>query len=373
VRCVIVSDGKKGHVNQSIALAELLELPYTLVQITHLPGAYEPLSRILSHVLGPRNYPASLRRRVLDLCFGPESVELVKLEAPGVVISAGTTAAVPALVLARELGARTLHVLRPSLMLTRRFDALVLPLHDVPRRQPPNAVVLPLAFGPTSGGALQESQAELVRRLENGAGELRTRRQLAMLIGGDSLHHRIDPAGVLEYVDKSAVFAASRGLGILLTTSRRTPVALEENLQRLAAKEPGVFTLCVWGRSDSYNPVPAFLDAASAVLVTADSVSMVSECILAGHHPLIYPVEATSAAAKLERFSDYVYDRGFAVRLDPSSFSPIDWENALSAGRNSRAEVYNAIGLPRLAAELRRRLGIDLERPAEQPPARPEA
>lgn len=371
MRCVIVSDGKKGHVNQSVALAELLELPCLLVSMKHLPGWYEPLSRLFSHVLSPRSYPAPWRRRVLALCFKPASVEQAKREVPGLVISAGTTAAVPALVLARELGVRSLHILRPSLMPARCFDALVLPLHDVPKRQPSNAVSLPLALGPTSGGALEESQTGLARRLGERAAKLQTCPQLAVLIGGDSLHHHIDPSGVLKYVRNLATFAAGRGAGILLTTSRRTPAELEEGLQRLAGEQPGVFTLCVWGRTDAYNPVPAFLEAASAVLVTADSISMISECILAGHRPLVFPVEAISAAAKLERFLGYVYERGFAERIRPDAFATGAWESALSVGRRPRGEVYNAIGLPRLATELRRRLGIDVGRPAEQSPAPP--
>lgn len=362
MRCVIVSDGKKGHENQSVALAEVLELPHLLMRIAPLPGWYEPLSRVVSCVICPRRYPLALRGRVLNRCFAGTGLEQVWSERPGLVISAGTTAAVPALALAGELGARSLHILRPSLMPARCFDALVLPLHDVPSRCPPNAFALPLALGPLSGTAREQSRLELLRRMGRGPAPESSREVVAVLIGGDSLHHHLDPSGVLDYLAALAAFAGETGRGIVLTTSRRTPPELEESLQRLAAEKPEVFTCCVWGRSDDYNPVPAFLDVAAAVMVTADSISMVSECILAGHHPLVYPVETSSAAAKLGRFFDYVYNHGFAGQLSPSEFDAHQWEEALSAPARSREEVYNAVGLPRIASQLRRRLGLGSER-----------
>ena len=157
MKAVVVSDGKKGHVNQSLAFAELLECSPQVLEIRPLPGVWEPASRFCSRLLSPARYPRRWISWVLRNAFG--TVEPVRegdidsSERP-LVISAGTTTAIPALALARRLGGRTLHILGPTFVPPHLFDVLVLPRHDLQGRIPPNVLALPVALGPVGGLSL---------------------------------------------------------------------------------------------------------------------------------------------------------------------------------------------------------------------------
>ena len=360
MRAVIVSDGKKGHLNQSLALAELLGVGHPRVLTARpLRGLLEPLARLLSGVLSPRHYPTAWRRRVLRSCFGEEEnlpASLQAEEAGVLVISAGTTAAVPALALAGGIHARTLHILRPSLVPARSFDALILPLHDVGGKLPRNVLTLPVALGPVAGEALEQSRAELCRRL--GVAHLPVERFLALLLGGNSAHYAMEPEPIIHTVRQTVDFARGKGLRLLLTTSRRTPGSIEQALQALALAEADVCYCCVWGRSDAYNPVPAFLHLAGAVLVTEDSVSMASEAVLSGHQPLVHPLRPHGISRKLGRFHSYLYERGLAAPLRVEAPVAEEWERALAQPRRTRDEVHAALGLPELIERVRELVGL---------------
>jgi len=352
----VVSDGKKGHLNQSLAFAELLGSNPRVLQMRPLPGTREPLSRLFSPVFPPKKYPRGWLSWVLETSFG--AAEPTDCGERPLVISAGTTSAIPALALAARNGGRALHILKPTFVPPRLFDVVVLPQHDVAGEVPRNVLTLPVALGPIGGRSLEESLSEMRRRI--GRTLEPERGFIAVLVGGDSAHRRMLPELVLSEVNSVVSFARERSLRILLTTSRRTPAEVEDALIELSARETGLFCFCVWGRSDGYNPVPAFLELADGVMVTEDSVSMASEAILAGHHPLILPLEPIGSSHKLERFHQYLYERKLALPLRAGEDNRLLWESALALERRDREAVYNAIGLPELLRQAREMLGLEV-------------
>ena len=68
---------------------------------------------------------------------------------------------------------------------------------------------------------------------------------------------------------------AGSGLGLAITPSRRTPVAVRELLTRTYGDDPAVF---LWDLEGD-NPYRAILGLADRLVVTGDSVSMISEAI----------------------------------------------------------------------------------------------
>lgn len=352
----VVSDGKKGHLNQSLAFAELLGVNPRVLQIRPLPGIREPLSRFFSPIFPPRKYPRGWLSWALETSFG--AAEPTDCGECPLIISAGTTSAIPALALAARNGGRTLHVLKPTFVPPRLFDVVVLPQHDVAGRIPRNVLTLPVALGPVGGRALEESLNEMRRRI--GRALESEHGLVAVLIGGDSAHRRMLPELVLSEVNNLVSFARECSLRILLTTSRRTPAEVEDALIELSAHETDVFCFCVWGRSDGYNPVPAFLKLAGAVMVTEDSVSMASEAILTGHHPLVLPLKPIGGSHKLERFHQYLYERELAFPLRVCGDNQTLWASTLALSRRDHQAVYNAIGLPELLRQARELLDLEV-------------
>jgi mitochondrial fission protein ELM1 len=106
-----------------------------------------------------------------------------------------------------------------------------------------------------------------------GAAALRA--QTLILIGGPSRHHGWDELALLDQVAR--VLAGTRG-PVVISDSRRTPHATRVALATLA--RPGV-TFEASARGDP-GWLPHALCAATAVWVTADSVSMLFEALTAG-------------------------------------------------------------------------------------------
>lgn len=356
---IVVSDGKKGHVNQSLALAELLgaQCIQVLTQ-KRLEPMRDFMSRLFSFVLSPRDYPSSWRKSIMRRCIGITS--LPKLNNPSerpVVIATGTLTSVASLALAGEMGARTLHVLSPSFVPFRLFDAVVLPQHDVSRKPQPNVLTLPIALGPVGGKNVDDSLDEMKRRL--GASDIAQGSYVAVLIGGDSAHYIMDEARLLSAFEKLAELAKQNSLRILLTTSRRTPDAVEKRLQSFVETNPSLFAFCVWGRTDKFNPIPAFLELAKAVVVTEESVSMVSEAVLAGHKPLIITLERRDRSRKFPRFYAFLEERSLVRKLPLDERWDDAWTAALKVPRQNRTELADSIGLPQVIAELRKLLKLE--------------
>jgi uncharacterized protein len=356
---IVVSDGKKGHVNQSLALAELLgaQCIQVLTQ-KRLEPARDFMSRFFSFALSPRNYPSSWRRSIMRRCIGIAS--LPKLNNPSekpVIIATGTLTSVASLALSGEMGARTLHVLSPSFVPFRLFDAVVLPQHDVSRKPQPSVLTLPIALGPVGGKNVEESLDEMKRRL--GGNEIAQGNYIAVLIGGDSAHYVMDETKLVAVVEKLMVLARQSSLRILLTTSRRTPEVIENKLQSLADVNAEVFAFCVWGRTDKFNPIPAYLELAKAVVVTEESVSMVSEAVLAGHKPLIIQLERRDRSRKFPRFYAFLEERNLVRKLPMDGSWDEVCNSALNTPRQNRAELAESIGLPQVITELRKLLKLE--------------
>jgi len=352
----VVSDGKKGHLNQSLAFAELLGCSPRVLGIRPLPGTREPLTRFFSPVFPPRKYPRGWLSWVLETSFG--AAEPTDCGERPLIISTGTTSAIPALALAARNGGRTLHILKPTFVPLRLFNVVMLPQHDVTGQVPRNVLTLPVALGPIGGRSLEESLSEMRRRI--GRALEPERGFIAVLIGGDSAHRRMLPEPVLSAIRDLMSFARERGLRMLLTTSRRTPAEVEDALIGLSTREADAFRFCVWGRSDGYNPVPAFLELADGVVVTEDSVSMASEAILTGHHLLILPLKPIGSSHKLERFHQYLYEHKLAFPLRACGDNQALLASTLALSRRDHRAVYNAIGLPELLQQARELLDLEV-------------
>ncbi len=356
---IVISDGKKGHVNQSLALAELLGAQCIhVLTLKRLETTRDFLARLFSFALSPKNYPSSWRRSIMRRCVGIAS--LPKLNNPGekpVVIATGTLSSVASLALAGEMGARTLHILSPSFVPYRLFDAVVLPQHDLNRKPQPNVLALPIALGPVGGKSVENSLDEMKRRL--GADSIPSGDYIAVLIGGDSAHYEMKETSIVAAIEKLVALARKSSALILLTTSRRTPSSIESRLQAIAHANSESFAFCVWGKTDQYNPIPAFLDLAKAVAVTEESVSMVSEAVLAGHQPLIIPVASRGRSRKFTRFYSFLEERELVRKLPFEGSWEEQWDASLSILRQSQPEISESIGLPQVISKLQKLLKLE--------------
>lgn len=321
---LILSDGKPGHINQSKALCALLDIPSRVVQIHFQSTVKEGLLRArigMGHKF-PSNYAELLAH--LKGVVSPGS--LVEIQAaikdsPVIVVSAGSTVATANLLIAKTLGAKSAVLMRPSAIPIDLFDLAVLPEHDHMSTDHANTVYIPVALSYFDDERRNSALIEFETRF---GGDVLDKSPLALIIGGDSAYYHMQPNPMLDLVKACADFAVDLRKQVVATTSRRTPADVETILQKYSESDIGrATTKFVWGRADSFNPLPALLPAACGAIVTEDSVSMISEAILLGKRPLVVKLTAKKQSAKFARFRSVLEKSDLAVWISVQELKDI--------------------------------------------------
>ncbi|HMD63819.1 MAG TPA: mitochondrial fission ELM1 family protein [Stellaceae bacterium] len=319
----VLHDGKAGMASQALGLAEAAGLSFIEKRLdirfpwTCLPPRlwFLPLAATLS----------------TDATLSPPW--------PDLVIGCGRNAAMPALAIRRASGGRTLaaQIQDPGVGY-REFDLLVVPEHD--RLRGPQVIV-------TRGAVHRVTKARLAA--ESGrfpALAALPQPILSVLIGGANKAYRLTLRRVGEIAEALAGVLRSRGGSALVTPSRRTGAAgvalLRDRLVNLPA--------AIWdGRGE--NPYFAYLALADAFMVTADSVSMISEAAATGKP--VHILDLDGGNAKFARFHAAMQEAGitrpFSGRIESWSY-PLPDDTA-RAGAALRKLVLERLGQRERARE----------------------
>ncbi len=292
---IILSDGIRGHVNQSrgvaLWLSRLAGSKVHELEIPPLSGVRRfLLLKVLSAVLPTADKESA--RRWLKRSGGAALADAVELkcEDPALsgpellFLSTGSSAASFTLALARLFGGRAATIMTPSVLKTAPFDFAVVPAHDFPPEAPNvfRTLGAPNSIDPEG----LKREAELLFERFPPVAE----KKWGVLIGGDDANYRVTPGWVQRRIRPLSEQAMRQGADLYVTTSRRTAPETEEALLGLAAELP-VFRMLLLASKDPWNPVPGILGGCDEVFCTEDSVSMVSEAATAGFPVRLLRVE----------------------------------------------------------------------------------
>lgn len=253
--------------------------------------------------------------------------DAVKAPLPGLAIGCGGMAAAVLAALRRQ-SMRVVQVQNPRMDIGR-FDLIVANRHD--ELSGPNVFVTRTALHRVTADRLA-AEAEVWReRLAP------FRRPLvAVLLGGTNGRYRLDRDAGARLASDLATMAQRDKVGVVVTPSRRTDPAVTD-LIRVALAPSGGW---VWDlRGD--NPYFGMLALADLIVVTQDSVSMISEAAATGA-----PVMFASLPGSWRR-------QGLFLKplMDEDRVRPFE-------GRFSTWPVAPLNDTPAAAAEMRRRLGF---------------
>lgn len=244
-----ITDGRAGNVRQAVALATALKL-----------GVHRPL------VLVPRAPWKWVAPRWLPGMAGGYGGAFAALAAqpPGLAVGCGRQAA-GALRELRRRGSKVVQILDPRLG-TRHWDLLVVPEHDALRGS--NVLTLLGSLNPVDDDWLMVGRAAF-----GSFGQLPGPRT-ALLVGGPTPHAPWHEPDMVKVFQQLAEQLRAEGGSLLATTSRRTPPALVGALRSAFAGVPGV----IWGDGgDGVNPYAGLLGWADRIVVSPDSVNLLSE------------------------------------------------------------------------------------------------
>lgn len=142
----------------------------------------------------------------------------------------------------------------------------------------------------------------------------------AVLVGGDSRHHRFRPGDIARFTEELDRLAMS-GVALMGTRSRRTSAELDKAVASVFARHGGW-----WWDGAGANPYIPLLANADAIVATADSTNMIGEAAATGAPILVF--EPHGGHGKLAKFLDALRQQGavhrFDGRLEGSRYEPID-------------------------------------------------
>ena len=256
----LIGDGKPGHENQSLGLAEAMQRHAACdIYRISIAGKGGIVGRI---------------RAVFAQSSG--------LPKPDFIIAAGHATHLALLCLARKHQAKSIVLMRPSLPL-RCFDLCIAPHHDFPKKPTRKNLIL-------TRGAINRVHA----RDSPKTGKL-------ILIGGPSKTHGWDTGAILDMLAK-----VTEGGGWQLTDSRRTPQGfLEQARMRLKGLE--IFSC----QETSPDWLPNKLREADEVWVSEDSVSMIYEALSSGARVGLLPVPRLKPDSRVLRGIDELVETGY--------------------------------------------------------------
>lgn len=299
--CWVLTDGRAGNVNAAQGLAEAL-CPQGVTRIdleNGFPWKHLPPSVWPNGILGGGRTEAKLTPPWPDF-----------------IVSCGRQAVGPAAEIRRRARGRTvaIHVQNPRIP-TDSFDFVVVPAHD--QVSGDNVIVTHGSVGRVNRAVLDEAAAAYKDRFAD-----LPRPLVAVSLGGSNKVYDIDEPLVKKLATEIRAMAEASGCSLLVTASRRTG---EQNtaLFREALKDiPGEF----WnGMGD--NPYFGYLGCADAILVTGDSVNMVSEACATGKPVHLIKLPPTRKS-KFELFHQDLEERGlirpFEGRLETWQYAPLD-------------------------------------------------
>lgn len=297
--CWVITEGIAGTENQCLGVAEKLGVTPVVKRI----ALRQPWKSLTPYLGGETEWS-----------FSPIS-DTLQPPWPDLVIASGRKAVAAARYIKRHAGDRVFTVfLQDPRISPSRFDLVAVPAHD--RLRGDNVIVTSAAANRISRERLAIAREEFAEAF----GHFPSPR-VAVLIGGDSRAYKMTESITRKLAAQLHDLAASGEVSLLMTTSRRTGAANEAILEDALADTDA----WIWDQK-SDNPYFGFLAWADYILVTADSVSMISEAASTGKP--VYMIALEGGAPRIRKFHDNLMQRGilrvFNGKLDDWAYIPLD-------------------------------------------------
>ena len=303
--CWVIHDGAAGNRRQAMALADALGLSCR---------EWKLKARGPAKLLAPRDFPGS------GAAFGDEFAVALQHAPPALAIGCGRIAAL-ATRQARAAGARSVQILDPRIP-ADHWDLVIAPEHD--GLSGPNVITLVGSLNPVDAAWLDRARGQFPRL---GASP---RPRTAVLLGGPTRATRFDRSALDSLLDKLDAWLAREAGSALICGSPRTPA---EWAGPVRDRYRGEAHLVWMDRDDGDNPYPGVLAWADRIIVSPDSVNMISEaCATAAP---VFVAEPDRATGRIRKFIQSLQSRGRVRALTgdgaPFDAAPLDETRRIAA------------------------------------------
>ena len=310
----VISDGTKGMENQSLALAKLLNVNFELVK-------YNPPYFLKKFPLIRKLFISSVKDHLLKNKSPPSFIITTGKRMAGVSI---------ALKFILKDRVKNIHIQNPKLPF-EYFDLLLIPEHDnITAKNVIQTKGALTFFNFNELNKFQEREINLIKRSKKNL--------VLLMIGGNSKRYK--PKNFDYYHLSMKVLEATKNLNckLLVLLSRRTPLKAAKILNYSFIKHDENFQIVT---STEQNPYPEILQIADYIIVTSDSVNMVSET--ATLHIPLFVSKFSKETGKISNFLNNLEDLGILKKFEGQLFHY--YKNTLKTNQETILKVNKLLGL----------------------------
>ena len=293
--CWGLTSGQAGMTAQVRALAQALQLSPQMKII----DIRKPFSYLPNEIYPP------FRKLIIPHLLAPGSDSLLP-PYPDIVISCGRRAALVAMGLKSQAPkTKVIHIQDPHIS-PRYFDAVIAMQHD--KITGPNVIKTRFALHAITPEILREAQQKIAPIFVSYHAP-----KVAVLLGGSTNKYTLSGDAITGVIDSLRKLLANTQASLLITPSRRTG---ENNIRLLRATFTGNPRVYIYDFT-AENPYLGLLACADTIIVTNDSVNMMSEAHATGKPVYILPLPGHSNT-KPARFAESLIADGIARTLSNS-------------------------------------------------------
>jgi KDO2-lipid IV(A) lauroyltransferase len=311
---LILNDGKTGHLRQSQTFAKILQDAlldrgvHSRISIIEISTKNAFLKHCLSlSALFAGNYCCQGCLWCLRKSLQKSAYTSLVAATGDIVVSCGSQTAGINFLISRENAAKSVVLMKPGLLSTRRFDLVIMPRHDNPPRRK-NVVITDGSLNLIDAAYLQSNGTKLGSHLR-----LSKKTVLGCLIGGTTKSFPMEK-GLMQKVFLQIKQALDRLDGeMLMTTSRRTPPDIEALVKEQFSGFARCKLLVIANEENIPEAVGGILALSSCVIVSGESISMVSEAASAGRYVVVFK---TKMNLRHRRFLEHLASKQYIYLVE---------------------------------------------------------
>ncbi|MBI4352368.1 MAG: mitochondrial fission ELM1 family protein [Candidatus Omnitrophica bacterium] len=321
---LILSDGKNGHLHQSLAafraLEELrcsqgFEKHHTHLKIVPIRFKTKAGKFLMRSLFWMTRGHVPFKEQVLKSVLEEASFRELAAAYADVVLSCGSSLLAAHLYAKEENAAKSIVLMKPGSLSCGRFEAVVVPWHDR-MRQKKNVFVTRGALSFVDQKEIQEQACRWSSRMALSSHS----RKIGLLIGGETRKTQWNKTIFGEWVKKWIHSARHAETFFLVTSSRRTPVWAEELLKQTFQGKAYCPFLVIANEKNLPGAVPAILGLSDILIVSGESLSMVSEAIASGKPVFVFTPTSHKMKPKYRRFLNRMTEDRAVVWVTPDNF-----------------------------------------------------
>ena len=319
---LVLSDGKAGHLNQSLAIAKQiqrvrvekgykeLDTKIVVVEVKYKSKRSKTLLAIAAKFATWRCHGIM---KSMKSCLEKDSYDALMRTYSDFVVSCGSTTAPANVFMAKENNAQNVVIMKPDIIGLGQFSLAIIPKHDKPPARK-NVVTTTLAPNLIDKDSMRNYGEKL-----NGLVNIEKSIVLGAMFGGDNQEFAMTKDMANKAVSGLIEFCKAYDADLLLTTSRRTPKEVEALIKDRLSRYSFCKLMVIANEKNIEGAPAGILDMCDIVAVSGESVSMVSEAIHSGKKVVVFNLEKkTKTVTKYERVLDSLEREGYINCAHPA-------------------------------------------------------